>query len=157
MLRRRPPKLNLDCDNNRMSECICPIAGYCDRHKVVKTKHWHHLCQTREDYRALWDVRKGPGCEIDPSVVKLRVEADQRRLELCRALWLELHGEENPTPEWFSDWVGRVPNFGCGCRSWLREWLRKNPPDFDGFGSWASGLHNEVNRKLGKPMHPEST
>ena len=105
----------------------------------------------------MWDAKKGPGCEIDPSVVQIRKESQEQRLELCRALWAKLHSEENPTPAWFGDWVGRVPNFGCGCRSWLREWLQKNPPDYDGFSGWAVGLHNAVNRKLGKPDYPQNT
>jgi hypothetical protein len=140
-----------------MSECVCPIAGYCERHKVAKTKHWHHLCKTREDYRALWDANKGPGCDVDPTAVQIRRQANDQRLQLCRSLWSELHSKQDPTPKWFADWVGRVPNFGCGCRSWLREYLRDNPPDFDGFRDWSIGLHNVVNRKLGKPAHRKNT
>ena len=39
-----------------MSEpCTCPVAKYCERHKRTKTRASHALCQTREDYRLLWD------------------------------------------------------------------------------------------------------
>jgi hypothetical protein len=148
---------HMDSDDNRMSECICPIAGYCERHKVLKTQHWHKLCQTREEYRALWEAGKGPGCTIDPSVAKARGDAQEQRIELCRALWLELHSKENPSPEWFANWVGRVPNFGCGCRSWLREYLRKNPPRYDDFYAWSVEVHNAVNVKLGRPIWTGTT
>jgi hypothetical protein len=43
------------------NECTCPLAGHCDRHNVYKTEHWHHLCQTRQDYRQAWDDGRGPG------------------------------------------------------------------------------------------------
>ena len=77
--------------------------------------------------------------------------------DLYHALWAELHSKQDPSPEWFADWVGRVPNVGCGCQDWLREYLRKNPPDFDGFFEWSIDLHNAVNRKLGKPEYPKNT
>lgn len=41
--------------------CICPLAGYCERHGVRKSKHWHGLCQRSETYRAAWDAGTGPG------------------------------------------------------------------------------------------------
>lgn len=41
--------------------CSCPLAGYCDRHKITKPETWHKLCQTREGYRNLWDKGIGPG------------------------------------------------------------------------------------------------
>lgn len=140
-----------------MSECICQVAGYCERHKVLKTEHWLQLCKTREDYRVLWEAGRGPGCEVDPAYAKARGETQERKLALCRALWLEIHTKVNPTPEWFSDWVSRVPNFGCGCRSWLVEYLKKNPPRYDDFPGWGIELHNAVNLKKGKPIWSPST
>lgn len=41
--------------------CTCPLAGYCDRHRVKKSDVWHQLCQSRVDYRAAWDDGRGPG------------------------------------------------------------------------------------------------
>ena len=41
--------------------CSCPIAGWCDRHKVKKHKVWHQLCQSHDDYRKAWDKGRGPG------------------------------------------------------------------------------------------------
>jgi hypothetical protein len=39
-----------------MSErCECPNAGWCQRHRMSKPPHLHRLCQSREDYRSLWD------------------------------------------------------------------------------------------------------
>jgi len=35
--------------------CSCSEPGYCDRHKRQKTPHLWKLCQTRPEYRALWD------------------------------------------------------------------------------------------------------
>lgn len=44
-----------------MSECECPIAGWCDRHGISKSTAWHRLCQTRDSYRKAWDDGRGPG------------------------------------------------------------------------------------------------
>lgn len=35
--------------------CQCPNAGWCERHKRKKTGRIYELCQTRSDYRRLWD------------------------------------------------------------------------------------------------------
>ena len=43
------------------SPCDCPLAGYCKRHNLKKSEHWHHLCLTKEKYRAAWDEGIGPG------------------------------------------------------------------------------------------------
>jgi hypothetical protein len=44
-----------------MTECECAEPGWCERHKMMKPAHWHHLCQTRENYRLAWDEGRGPG------------------------------------------------------------------------------------------------
>jgi len=44
-----------------MTDCTCPIAGWCDRHKIDKGEHWHKLCREHSDYRAAWDRGAGPG------------------------------------------------------------------------------------------------
>ena len=43
------------------SGCVCPQAGFCERHQCLKTEHWHMLCQTRSDYFQLWEEGRGPG------------------------------------------------------------------------------------------------
>jgi hypothetical protein len=44
-------------DVHRMTKpCdLCPIGSMCARHNIVKHAHLRMLCETREDYRALWD------------------------------------------------------------------------------------------------------
>jgi hypothetical protein len=44
-----------------MSECDCPLHGYCQRHGIHKPEAWHKLCKTREDYRLAWNEGHGPG------------------------------------------------------------------------------------------------
>jgi hypothetical protein len=44
-----------------VTDCTCPEPGWCERHKVNKTPHWHHLCQTRENYFQAWEQGRGPG------------------------------------------------------------------------------------------------
>ena len=67
------------------------------------------------------------------------------------ALWQELHTKQDATPEWFADWVARVPSFGCGCQSWLAEYLVGHPPRYEDFYEWSVECHDAVNAKLGKP------
>ena len=49
-----------------MTQCECPIAGYCKRHGIHKPDGWHRLCQSRDDYRAAWDDGHGPGQRREP-------------------------------------------------------------------------------------------
>lgn len=73
-------------------------------------------------------------------------------LSLCNSLWNELHAKQDPTVEWFEQWISRVPSFGCGCKPWLREYLSTNAPDYgNGWYEWTVTLHDAVNAKLGKP------
>lgn len=131
------------------SSCTCPLAGYCEKHRVNKTEHWHHLCQTRQDYRQAWDDGRGPGQERDPSKRIAIEERRARQLDYMRALWVEAHSKQDPTPEWFADWVSRVPSFGCGCKSWLKEYLKTNPVRYDDLYAWSVECHDAVNKKRG--------
>lgn len=49
--------------------CTCPLAGYCERHQREKGQHLFHLCQTRDDYRALWDAQ-AEGREYEPTLAE---------------------------------------------------------------------------------------
>ena len=53
-----------------MTQCECPIAGYCARHKVKKTNGWHKLCQTRENYFLACEQGRGLGQTIQQDVSK---------------------------------------------------------------------------------------
>jgi len=126
--------------------------GFCARHGIYKHPPWVRLCQTKQAYFDAWERGTGPGQERNEATRKEHADARERQIERYHELWRELHSEQNPTPEWFADWVSRVPNFGCSCRSWLREYIRDNPPRFDDFYAWSVDLHNAVNAKLGKPV-----
>lgn len=78
-----------------MSECTCPLAGYCERHGLEKNEHWHHLCQTKESYRAAWDAGYGPGQGRKPLTsaqlerkarIHERVAARDRLIDWLRSL-----------------------------------------------------------------------
>lgn len=38
-----------------LAPCSCPLAGYCERHKMHKTATTHRICQTNARQRATWD------------------------------------------------------------------------------------------------------
>jgi len=76
-----------------MTACECPLAGYCQRHKVNKPNGWHKLCQTKESYYQAWENGHGPGQErkLDDSKEqrRKRVEEATRRKERLIS-WLRL-------------------------------------------------------------------
>jgi hypothetical protein len=72
-------------------------------------------------------------------------------LKLYHALWKEIHSKQDATPEWFADWVRRIPSVNCGCFKWLREYLTNNPPRYDDWPTFANELHLAVSCKLDKP------
>ena len=72
------------------------------------------------------------------------------QIKLFHHLWNELHGKQNPTQEWFDDWLKRIPNIGCDCKAWLLEYLTNNTPQFNDWRDWTWRLHNAVNIKLEK-------
>ena len=74
-----------------------------------------------------------------------------------RYAWKLLHGEENPTRDWYVEWLREVPAYDCACADEWADLTRKNPPDFssaEAFKAWAVARHNDVNRRLGKPQWP---
>jgi hypothetical protein len=82
-----------------MTECACPIAGWCERHKMTKTRSWHRLCQENVDYRRAWDKGTGPGqvqaggeAEARRERIKKRVEANKRLMDWI--VFLRKEGEE---------------------------------------------------------------
>ena len=46
---------------HKAEPCECPRSGWCERHKIAKTAHWHMLCKTQPSYRQAWDEGWGPG------------------------------------------------------------------------------------------------
>ncbi len=138
-----------------MSQCVCPLAGYCERHKVEKSERMHRHCQTRDDYFALWEAGRGPGQhqETNPKEDAKHAarisKSKQIRIAKSQALWAELHTQATPTPEWFADWLARIPRFGCTCRKDFQAIIEANPPRYDDFFAWSVEAHNSVNRKLG--------
>lgn len=39
--------------------CQCNSPGFCERHKMTKTPHLHHLCRTSKEYWDLWESGQG--------------------------------------------------------------------------------------------------
>ncbi len=55
----------LPVNDTTVHACTCPLPTgnnfHCERHQCDKVLHWWKLCQTRSDYRQLWEDGKGPG------------------------------------------------------------------------------------------------
>ena len=41
--------------------CECPLAGFCKKHNMNKTPHYHKLCQNHQGYFNQWEKCQGPG------------------------------------------------------------------------------------------------
>lgn len=71
-------------------------------------------------------------------------------------LWRELHACSAPTPQWFAQWLRRVPYIGgCRCSQSFAEILKLYPPVFRTaaeFFAWGVKVHNMVNVHLNKPV-----
>ena len=84
--------------------CQCPLAGYCDRHKITKNAHFHHLCQTRQDYFDMYEQCRGPGQEFtnckEPSPVppSVLVEAPKEPCPACEESKKTAQPYVPPTP-----------------------------------------------------------
>jgi|688.fasta_scaffold74274_2 hypothetical protein len=78
--------------------------------------------------------------------VAYHTEITQRQ----RDHWAKLHTTLMDAVS-FEAWVAAIP--GCEtCRRDFRELMKSNPPRFDDWFRWTWEVHNEVNRKIGKPV-----
>lgn len=60
--------------------CTCPLAGFCERHKVNKSDHWYKLCKTNDEYFQAWENGIGPGQTKDHPCVNRRVGTELKKL-----------------------------------------------------------------------------
>jgi len=102
-----------------MSECKCqefsgPGTFWCETHQCRKTAHWQKLCQTRADYRALWDEGRGPG-QTHPNGTEPR----QPPKSAVRGVGWHLAQ--------IIESLGMTPRGGCGCKALAREMDRLGP------------------------------
>ncbi len=150
--------------------CSCATPGFCPRHGVAKSDHWHRLCTTRVDYRKLWDDGIGPGQRIErresrgERIRSKRKAISQSAMEQGRQAWKALHtysqeAKWNPAVarDWYySSWRPIIPQFGCQCRRHWRNLELEHPPDFsteERFILWGFERHNDVNRLLGRDAY----
>ena len=75
-----------------------------------------------------------------------------------RNLWLELHDiyKQPNILESFRTWEKKLPAFnGCVCHNHYLLFKLRNAIDFnnkENFFNWTVNLHNDVNKRLGKPI-----
>lgn len=84
-----------------------------------------------------------------------------------RAAWKELHEyawsyPDYPLPDaveaakaWLDGWRQRIPSYGCACKRKFAAIEQARPVDLRSrhdFWQWTVEIHNDVNRKLGKPL-----
>lgn len=63
--------------------------------------------------------------------------------------------QQRQAREWLAGWAGRIPRYGCDCRSEWRQILRLCPPPLHNgpaYYWWTVAAHDRINRRLGKPL-----
>lgn len=120
-----------------MTKCVCPKAGWCERHKVDKPSTLWHLCQTRVDYFEAWERGEGP-------LQKLVVKKQRKRAGLGDMVAGALKAV-GITEQKVKKWLGHP----CGCAE-RQEKLNR-------LGDWALGVvtgrtdKQDLQRLLDKP------
>jgi len=108
-----------------MTNCECPLAGYCERHKMNKPGRLHFLCQTSQLYFDRWERLAN-----DPQVSEER--------ELRRQRVVARTKEEKRFRDW-CEWMRNPVDVGLGdtlvrmlerCRNKKRVTIKKRIVDF---------------------------
>lgn len=97
--------------------CECPVAGYCNRHKVNKGglyEHFHRFCRTSMSFFNAWEEGRGPG-QVGTTMIQERGEDGQTTFRLGNLV---------------ASFI-RIGSFGfveatenCGCQS-RKQWLNE--------------------------------
>ena len=74
-----------------MTGCECPIAGYCDRHKMNKNGRLHLLCSTDQLYFDRWErVANDPNISEERQLrrqrVVARIQEEKRFIDWCESM-----------------------------------------------------------------------
>ena len=82
---------------NSNTGCQCSIPDgeasvFCDRHKCLKSKHMHSLCQRNPKYFAMWERGEGPNQEHPALSIK-----DDKKVTMPTAELLSLESGNNMT------------------------------------------------------------
>lgn len=78
-VRNIPNQIDFDQDSGNLviTPCQCQMDSksrgiFCDRHKCMKSKSLHTLCQTRQDYFEMWEEGVGPMQNVHEKEMKKR-------------------------------------------------------------------------------------
>jgi len=86
-------------EEDKKTLCECPLAGYCERHGVTKSKHLHKLCQNHIGYFNMWEQCVGPrqdpnNCEKKPQNTEVKENNEEKQEEPSTP-----ESKEETTPE----------------------------------------------------------
>lgn len=81
-----------------MTQCECPIAGFCKRHQINKTPLLHHKCQTDPNFWNAWESGRGPAIvqELDEKKLARKKKVEAAKSQKKRLIsWLKLFRAES--------------------------------------------------------------
>ena len=137
-------------------DCQCELAGYCERHKVLKASRHVELCQQRGEYWQAWEECRGPG---QGSNLAREPEPTCQYNHWATLHYYPVKHRHNWNPFavalWYwGVWVAALPR-GCGCSvKWVKLEIQPDFSSAEAFFEWTHVVHNIVNVELGKAFRP---
>lgn len=108
-----------------MTGCECPLAGYCDRHKMNKPGRLHFLCQTNQLYFDRWETQAAdPKVSEERELRRQRVVAKTKEEKRFREWCVSMRA---PNDIGLGDTLGRLLKM---CVSRKRTTVKKRIVDF---------------------------
>ncbi len=91
--------------------CVCPLAGWCERHKMQKHPVWHRNCHTRPEWFALYE--SGHRHEAAPAI--LIASSPEPPIEGVGDVLAAIF--EKTGVAWFAERAAKLAGLkGCGCK-----------------------------------------
>jgi len=74
--------------------CVCDNPGFCTRHQIKKSPHYHSLCRNHQGYFNMWETCQGPGQRF----VDCNHTIEEVTEGVVNTVPAEKFGEAPPTP-----------------------------------------------------------
>ena len=108
-----------------MTDCECPLAAYCERHKMNKAGRLHMLCQTNQQYFDRWEsLANDPKVSEERELRRQRVVARSKQEKQFRDWCASMRNSEDIG---LGDTLGRMLKM-CGNRN--RSTVKKRITEF---------------------------
>lgn len=142
--------------DEKKTGCECPLAGFCNRHQMNKTEHYHKLCQGHPGYFKMWEECRGPGQEFTDCKGGLTEETAPKPLQrkLTHAEMLERAKRDIPTSQKPPEGKAVEPKKGCSSCNKKKAQDTKKPGLFEQAGNFLGAAAKHIKNGM-KKVTPE--